>query len=195
MLESVAWFIKWVSAHKSNREMHVISLRHLRSLWNTRWPVRIPFLKCVWIFLMQCKNMQNRFEITSPTARPAVHLWFFRGLCFSLCLPSQFCRLLKQLNKKEPFSIVHTCLCTSPSLCHLLSPPLSLCSDICNLSLSLVNKADFLQCPPAVSCLFFPSLSNIHFFFHGCWQRSQAVPYCTQLSMRPTATNKARLLF
>lgn len=66
----------------------------------------------------------------------------------------------------------------------------SVFSDVCIFSLSLVNKAEFLQFPPAVSrLLFFPSITNIHFFI-GCWQWEHKLSLLHPAVIIPTATNE-----
>lgn len=142
---------------------------------------------------IQCMDNKS-VEFTSPTATPAVLLWLCRGLCFPVCLPSWLYALLKQKGAIfycSHFSLflslwlwLHTVLQSSLSLSR------SVFSDVCIFSLSLVNKAEFLQFPPAVSrLLFFPSITNIHFFI-GCWQWEYKLSLLHPAVIIPTATNE-----
>lgn len=100
-----------------------------------------------WVSVcMDVKQGQTHWTLSLPAPLPSLQYSpeSVGGFLFPLSLPSRLFGLLKQKNK-EPFSIVHTSLCTLFSHPLLLSLFFSLCSHICNLSLSSVNKDDFLQ--------------------------------------------------
>lgn len=137
-----------------------------------------------------CFNVTHgAVELTSLTAKPAVPLCLCRGLCSS-CLPAlTVVWTCYDKKKKEPFSTVHSVylyLCVDMTL--TLHCGLSL-AVTCLYPLSIFgNKADFLQCPPAVSrLLFFPSVPN--FFSLAADQRDHKLPLLHPFIL-PTATNK-----